>query len=96
MKTRMGFFFKDFEGLVLSLGALGAQSVPGTPSLRSRHPILSDFGFKLGPTGVPKRSQTRQKNSSKTDAKIDAIFEGPLKRCWLTLVVFLGPRTLKN
>ena len=36
------------------------------------------------------------KNCQEIDAKIDAIFEGPLERFWLTLGVFWGPWTLEN
>ena len=78
------------------MGALGAQFAPGPPSLFQRRSLFSDFGAQREPKGIPKWSQNQNKNSPKIDAKIDAIFEGPLERVWLTLGVFWGPWTLEN
>ena len=36
------------------------------------------------------------KTTPKIDANIEAIFEGPLERFWLTLGKLLGPWTLEN
>ena len=46
--------------------------------------------------GSQNEAQIDNKNTKQIDAKIDAIFEGPLERFWLTLGVFLGPWTLEN
>ena len=76
--------------------ALRAQFAQGPPGLFQGRSLFSDFDAQREPKGVPKWSQNQQKNSPKINATIDVIFEGPLKRCWLALGVFLGPWTLEN
>ena len=76
----MGCFGGDFGGLVGSLGGLGAQFAPGPPGCFQGCPLFSDFGAQREPKRVPKWSQNRLQNSPKINAKIDAIFEGPLER----------------
>ena len=88
-----GCFLRDFERLVPCLGALGAQSVPGTPPFAPFQPILAPT---WATHGSQNRAKINKKNHSKIDAKIDAFSEVLLQRCWLTLGVFLGPWTLEN
>ena len=93
--VQMGCFLNDFGGLVASLGALGAQFAPGPPGAFQRRSLFSDFGVQREPKGGPKIEPKSIQTRPKTDANIDAIFEGPLERFWLTLGVLLGPWTLK-
>ena len=94
--VQMGCFLEDFGGLVASLGAMGAQFAPGPPSLIQGRPLFSDFCAQREPKGDPKMDSKSIKQQSKIDTKIEAIFEGPLERFWLTLGVFLRPWTLEN
>ena len=93
---KIGCFFRDFGGLVASLGALGAQFAPGPPGAFQRRNLFNDFGDKKGARGGPKMEPISIKNIPKIDANIDAIFEGPLECFSLTLGVFSGPWTLEN
>ena len=57
-------------------------------------PILSDFGRKRRPQGVPKWPKNRWKINAKINAKFGLVFAWPSEHCWVTLEVFLGPWTL--
>ena len=92
----MGFFSRDFEGLVPSLGALAAQSAHRPHRLDSVTPFQPILAPHWGPRASQNKAKIDKKNSPKIDAKIDAIFEGPVERLWLTLGMFLGPCTLEN
>ena len=78
------------------MGGLGAQFAPGPPSPFQGRALFGDLGAQREPNGGPKMEPKSRTNSPKINAKIDAIFEGPLERFWLTLGVFLGPWTLEN
>ena len=86
----------NFDGLVASLGALGAQFAPGPPGFFQRRPFFTDLGAQSNPTGDRKWSPNANKNSLKIDAKINVIFNWPFGWLWSTLGVFLGPWILEN
>ena len=57
--VQVGYFLRDFGGLVASLGGLGAQFAPGPPGVFQGRALLSDFGAQMEPKSVPKWSQNR-------------------------------------
>ena len=77
-----GSLFVHFGGPGMSLASFGAQSAPGTPSLRSRRPILSDFGPQMKPKRAPKGSRNRSKTNPKIDAKFSSTFYRFWERFW--------------
>ena len=60
--VQMGWFLSDFEGLVASLGAFGAQFAPGPPSLFHGRPLFRDFDAER----EPKASENGAKINKKT------------------------------
>ena len=67
-----GVLFRDFGGLVASLGALGAQFAPGPPgSFHAPRPFLAI----LAPKRSPRDLKMEEQISPKIDAKIYAIFD---------------------
>ena len=63
------------------MGALDAQSAPGTPPISRRTPILSDFGAQTESKWGPKWSPNPQKINPKIDPKIGSTFY----RFWVVL-----------
>ena len=86
-----GCFLRDFEGLVPCLGALGAQSVPGTPPLDCVAPFEAILAPNWATHGSQNRAKINKKTIQKSMQKSRRFLEVLLQRFWLTLGVFLGP-----